>query len=156
MYFTHCFMLSIKKNLSKILQFVFRKKNFLHLAIQSWSEYGTSRVFEWYVILKCKYSKSWSCNTQFQNIYNWKDLSCPVKMHATDEVRMKMLWKLDFRLINFFIISINTIYYRLVVAERSKATCNLLTDCSHQRTLVWIPSRDYDIDPSELEITCGY
>ena len=29
-----------------------------------------------------------------------------------------------------------------MVAERSKATCNLSTDCSHQRTLVQIPLGD--------------
>ena len=58
-----------------------------------------------------------------------------------------------------------------MVAERSKATCNLSTDCSHQRTPVWIPLEEkiykvaictrynslptkYDIDRPESKMTC--
>ena len=43
-----------------------------------------------------------------------------------------------------------------MVAERSKATCNLSTECSHRRTKVQIPTRDYNIDRSEVEIICCY
>ena len=32
-----------------------------------------------------------------------------------------------------------------VVAEWSKVTCNLSTDCSHQKTRVRIPALDYNI-----------
>ena len=41
-----------------------------------------------------------------------------------------------------------------VVAERSKGTCNLSTDCSHRRTQVQIPTQDYEMDRSEVEILC--
>ena len=35
-------------------------------------------------------------------------------------------------------------------------TCNLSTDCRHQKTRVRIPAWHYNIDRSELEITCHY
>ena len=43
-----------------------------------------------------------------------------------------------------------------VVAERSKVTCNLSTDCSHRKTRDRIPARDYNIDRSKVEILCRY
>ena len=49
----------------------------------------------------------------------------------------------------------NKITFRLaLMANRSEATCNLSTDYSHQRTRVRIPTWDYDIDCSEVEILC--